>query len=373
MSSILRTIGIDISKDRIDAFAAPEGRASRFSNDRAGFHKLIGWIGAGVDRIAYEPSGPFHRDLEDTLLKAGFPLYAINPFQVRSFARSLGQRAKTDAVDARMLAIMASAIEDLRPTEARTEGQRDLAELQQIRDALVKDRTATTNRGRHLRTPVGKRVTKQRLKQIKRQLKLIDAEIRQRLGEDKTLERRAEILTSIPGISDITAAGLIVLLPELGMLTGARAASLAGLAPVARESGLWRGRSFIQGRQAPRATAALHASGGRDPAQPRPQAEVRSARGQGEAAEGRLDGCHAEAPRPRQHPRATGSHLGHARAGRPAGRPLLPSLLDDALPGRKRPRMIKLRKSGIATEALRGKSPPQTGTHLTWILTWCAK
>ncbi len=247
MSSILRTIGIDISKDRIDAFAAPEGRASRFSNDRAGFHKLIGWIGAGVDRIAYEPSGPFHRDLEDTLLKAGFPLYAINPFQVRSFARSLGQRAKTDAVDARMLAIMASAIEDLRPTEARTEGQRDLAELQQIRDALVKDRTATTNRGRHLRTPVGKRVTKQRLKQIKRQLKLIDAEIRQRLGEDKTLERRAEILTSIPGISDITAAGLIVLLPELGMLTGARAASLAGLAPVARESGLWRGRSFIQG------------------------------------------------------------------------------------------------------------------------------
>ncbi len=247
MSSILRTVGIDISKDWLDVFAAPEGRASRFSNDRAGFRKLIAWVGSGIDRIAYEPSGPFHRDFEDTLLKAGLPLYAINPFQVRSFARSIGRRAKTDAVDARMLATMAAAVENLRPTEARSEGQRDLAELQQIRDALVRDRTATTNRGKNLRTPVGKRVTKQRLRQIDRQLKLIDAEIRQRIGEEQEMERRAEILTSIPGISDITAAGLIVLMPELGMLTRARAASLAGLAPVTRESGHWKGRSFIQG------------------------------------------------------------------------------------------------------------------------------
>ena len=247
MSGTLRTVGIDISKDWLDAFAAPEERASRFANDKTGFRKLIAWIGSGVDRIAYEPSGPFHRDLEETLLKAGLPLYAINPFQVRSFARSLGQRAKTDAVDARMLATMAAAVEDLRPTEARSEGQRDLAELQQIRDALSKDRTATINRGKHLRTPVGKRLTKQRLRQIEQQLEIINAEIRQRLEEEKALERRAEILTSIPGISGVTAAGLIVHLPELGALTGARAASLAGLAPVTRESGYWKGRGFIQG------------------------------------------------------------------------------------------------------------------------------
>ena len=247
MSSILRTVGIDISKDWLDAFAAPEGRASRFPNDSAGFRKLIAWIGSGIDRVAYEPTGVFHRDFEDALLKAGLPLYAINPFQVRSFARSIGRRAKTDAVDARMLATMAAAVEDLRPTEAKSEGQRDLAELQQIRDALVRDRIATTNRGRNLRTPVGKRVTKQRLRQIDRQLKLIDAEIRQRIGEEKEMERRAEILTSIPGISDITAAGLIVHFPELGILTRSRAASLAGLAPVTRESGNWTGRSFIQG------------------------------------------------------------------------------------------------------------------------------
>ena len=185
------TVGIDISKAWLDAFAAPEGRASRFSNDPTGFRKLIAWIGSEIDRIAYEPTGPFHRDFEDTLLKAGLPLYPINPFQVRSFARSLGGRAKTDAVDARMPATMAAAIE--------------------------------------------------------RQLKRVDAEIQQRLQAEETLERRAVILTSIPGISDITAAGLIVHMPELGTLTGARAASLAGLAPVTRESGSWKGRSFIQG------------------------------------------------------------------------------------------------------------------------------
>ena len=241
------TVGIDISKAWLDAFAAPEGRASRFSNDPTGFRKLIAWIGSEIDRIAYEPTGPFHRDFEDTLLKAGLPLYPINPFQVRSFARSLGGRAKTDAVDARMLATMAAAIEDLRPAQARSEGQRDLAELQQIREALLKDRIANTNRGQHLRTAVGRRLNKQRLKHIERQLKRVDAEIQQRLQAEETLERRAEILTSIPGISDITAAGLIVHMPELGALTGARAASLAGLAPVTRESGSWKGRSFIQG------------------------------------------------------------------------------------------------------------------------------
>ena len=244
--NIVRTVGIDISKDWLDAYAAPREKAVRFPNDRGGFRKLIAWIGPGVDRIAYEPTGPFHRDFEDTLLTAGLPIYAINPYQVRCFARSLGRRAKTDAGDARMLANMAAAIHDLRPTPAKSEDQRDLAELQLVRDALVSDRTAITNRGKHLRNLLAKRLNKQRLKQIERQIKHIDAEIQKLLRAEETLSRRAEILTSIPGISDVTAAGLIVHMPELGTLAGPRAASLAGLAPVTRESGTWKGRSFIQ-------------------------------------------------------------------------------------------------------------------------------
>ena len=171
---IHHTVGIDISKAHLDAFAAPEGRAARFSNDTAGFRKLIAWIGPGAGRVAYEPTGPFHRDLEDALLKAGLPLYSINPYQVRCFARSQGRRAKTDAVDARTLATMAEAIDDLRPTLAKSESQRDLAELKLVRDALLEDRTRSFNRGKHLRHALAKRVNKERLAQIERQLKRID-------------------------------------------------------------------------------------------------------------------------------------------------------------------------------------------------------
>ena len=241
------TVGIDVSKAHLDAYAAPAGTAARFSNDAAGFRKLIAWIGPETGRVAYEPTGAFHRDFEDALLKAGLPLYSINPYQVKCFARSRGQRAKTDTVDARTLAHMAAAIDDLRPTPAATRVQRDLSELQLVRDALVNDRTATVNRGKHLRHDLARRVHDERLAQIEDQLKRVDAEIRKLLGSEEKLKRTSEILTSIPCISNITAAGLIVHMPELGTLTGPRAASLAGLAPVTRESGAWKGRSFIQG------------------------------------------------------------------------------------------------------------------------------
>ena len=241
------TVGIDISKAHLDAYAAPAGRAARFSNDPAGFRKLIAWIGPQTRRIAYEPTGPYHRDFEDALLKAGLPLFSINPYQVKSFARSRGQRAKTDAVDARTLATMADAIGDLRPTTAKSSSDRDLAELKLVRDALVNDRKGIGNRGKHLRHPLAKRLNKERLAQIKGQLKKVDAEIRKLIGEREDLQRRFEILTSIPCVADITAAGLITHMPELGTMTGPQAASLAGLAPVTRESGAWKGRSFIQG------------------------------------------------------------------------------------------------------------------------------
>ena len=353
MSSILRTVGIDISKDWLDAFAAPEGRASRFPNDRAGFRKLIAWIGSGIDRIAYEPTGAFHRDFEDTLLKAGLPLYAINPFQVRSFARSIGRRAKTDAVDARMLATMAAAVEDLRPTQARSKGQRDLAELHLIRDALVGDRTATTNRGKNLRTSVGKRVTKQRLRQIDRQLKLIDAEIRQRIGEEKEMERRAEILTSIPGISDITAAGLIV--PFAG--TG-HAHSVARRQPCRTRPGhpgvrKLEGTELHPGRQAPGPQNALHARGGRGPAQSRPQAEVRGAPSRWEAAQGRPDGRDAEAPRPRPTPWCSRTALGRrirraSTPARPSRRPARRGAFTDDRAGQEADTASRSRRERIA-------------------------
>ena len=241
------TVGIDISKDRLDAYCAPDGRAERFSNDTTGFEELIDWIGSGLDCVAYEPTGPWHREFEEALQEAGVPLKRINPYQARCFAKGLGKRAKTDPIDAQVLARMAETVDDLPLTPACSQAQRDLVELQAARDALVDDRTAILNRGKHLRHPVLKGQNRGRLRQIERQLKRIDDEIRKLLERDGSLARKAEILTSIPGVADITAAGLLARMPELGELTGSTAASLAGLAPVTRESGAWQGRSFIQG------------------------------------------------------------------------------------------------------------------------------
>lgn len=118
------------------------------------------------------------------------------------------------------------------------------------RRGLMKERTATPNRQKVLSHPLLKRQCAARLRQIERQVKQLDAEIRKVICADAYLGRRASILTSIPGISDVTAFTLMVEMPQLGTLSSPRIASLAGLAPMARESGKWKGTSFIQGGRA---------------------------------------------------------------------------------------------------------------------------
>ena len=205
-------------------------RSARFANNAAGIKRLAEWIGAPVQCVVYESTGPWHRALEE----------------------ALGQEAKTDAVDARVLAAMGAAI-PLRNVTPRSATGRDLDELQTARDALVRDRTAALNRGHHARYPLLKRQFELRLAQMERQIKALDAEIGKLIAADEALSRRAEVLTSIPGIARVTAAGLLSKMPELGRIDGKAAASLAGLAPVTRESGAWKGRSFIGGgRSRPR-------------------------------------------------------------------------------------------------------------------------
>ena len=128
------TVGIDISKTHLDAYMAPAGKAARFTNDAAGFNALIAWVDQPVRSVVYEPTGPWHRAFEEALLRAGLPLARANPLQARRFAQAMGQRAKTDAVDARVLAQMGTAL-PLRPTEASSPTRRALEELQMARDA----------------------------------------------------------------------------------------------------------------------------------------------------------------------------------------------------------------------------------------------
>lgn len=137
---------------------------------------------------------------------------------------------------------------DIRPVSSQMLSE--LKELNIARQALIKDRTAASNREKTLTLPLLKRQNARRRKQIDTQIAALEAEMQSLIARDQQLAKRLTILESIPGISTITAVALLIEMPELGTLDGKQAASLAGLAPVARQSGRWTGRAFIRGGRA---------------------------------------------------------------------------------------------------------------------------
>ena len=240
-------IGIDISKQHLDLHRLPDGATRRVSNSSTGLRELISWIGTRtVTRIVFEATGAYHRTLEKTLGKAGLPVCKVNPRQARRFAEALALNAKTDAVDAAMLAQLGAVLApEIRP--APSELLRFLQELQSARRALIKDRTAIKNRSNTLTIAMLKRQNKQRLDQIDRQLRAVEKQIKDLIAKDQTLSRRWDILCSIPGIAEQTAATLLIDMPELGQLEAKQAGCLAGLAPITRQSGSWIGKAYIRG------------------------------------------------------------------------------------------------------------------------------
>ena len=245
--SLAQSIGVDISKDTLDVHLHPAGVARRFGNSRKGRRALIAWLAEiPVARVVFEPTGSYHHGFERQLADAGLPLCKVNPRQARRFAEAIGRHAKTDAVDAAMLARLAALLEPpVRPViSARLD---EMKELHVARRALVKDRTAACNRDHTRRAALLKRQAAQRLAQIERQIAAIDTALRALLAADPALKTRFDILVSIPGVSETTALILLVEMPELGALEHRCAASLAGLAPIARDFGQHRGKRFIRG------------------------------------------------------------------------------------------------------------------------------
>lgn len=243
------SIGVDISKDHLDVHRLSDGVSRRFANDSRGHRTLIGWLERPELRIVYEPTGPYHRAFEHRLAEAGFALVKVNPRQARRFAEATGRLAKTDRLDAAMLARMGALLE-LQARPARGPTLNDLKDLHMAREALVKNRTAARNRAKNLTLPILKRHNAEQLRQIERQIAALENEIMALIKVDPDLARRFDILVSIPGVSAITAFALLIDMPELGTLDQAQVASLAGLAPVARQSGQWIGRAFIRGGRA---------------------------------------------------------------------------------------------------------------------------
>ena len=176
-------------------------------------------------------------------------LVQINPLRARRFAQATGTLAKTDRIDAGVLARMAATFQpDVRPIKSPELA--GLAELMNGRDGLVRDRTALKNREKNLLLPLLKRQVKARLEQIARHINAIDIQAQALIAADLALARKREIIASIKGLGPITAAQLIATMPELGSLENKQAAALAGLAPITRQSGQWAGKAPIHAGRA---------------------------------------------------------------------------------------------------------------------------
>ncbi|WP_264784715.1 IS110 family transposase, partial [Gluconobacter cerinus] len=211
------TIGIDVSKDYLDAARHPGGDTVRIANTRKGQTALLCWIGniKAVARVVFEPTGPYHRTLEERLAAVGIPLIKVNPRQARRFAGATAKLSKTDCVDASMLARYGALLEPAaRPV--RTDLQNRLAELVAARRSLMRDRTSTLNRLKTLTIGLLQRHARHRLRQIEAQITSLDAATDALVAEDAHLFRRRDVLASIPGLGTVTAHALLADMPELG-------------------------------------------------------------------------------------------------------------------------------------------------------------
>ena len=247
---IARVAGVDISKQNLDIYLHPENLNRQFTNDKTGYRALIKWLKPfAPERIVFEATGAYHRAFERALGSVELPLSKINPRQARRFAEAAGTLAKTDRIDAKMLARFGLLLQpDIQ--FPKSEALDKLGELITARHGLVKDRTALSNRQKNLTLDLLKRQATQRMKQLDKQLKAIDKECKRLILAESELARKLEILTSIPSVGKATAIALLVDMPELGDMDARQTASLAGLAPMTRQSGSWQGKSYIKGGRA---------------------------------------------------------------------------------------------------------------------------
>ncbi len=245
--SIVSFVGIDIAKDKIDLHVHPEGRRLSTTNDAKGFKEAKHFLPKPTTcLIVIEATGGYQRSLVETLLEAGHYVAVVNPRQVRDFARGIGVLAKTDAIDASVLARYAETTRP-RTTSLPPENQAQLAELVTRRRQLVDLRTAEKNRRESLRVKAARKSVEQTIKFLDKQIEAIEKEIAALLKSDDDWNDKANLLMSVPGVGPKTVASLLADLPELGKLNRQEIAALAGLAPFNRDSGKYRGKRSIWG------------------------------------------------------------------------------------------------------------------------------
>jgi transposase len=247
--TITRTAGIDTAKHKLDVALTGLSRRWQLPNCRAGFIELAALLRRQrVTRIGIEASGGYERAVVEHLRKAGFTVLLLQPRQVKAYARFTLKRAKSDPIDAGLIAACTQAVEQTpEPPDPRLA---PIAETLTVLEQTEQDIARLKVRGEHLSEAALKRILQDDIKRLaKRRAALIEA-ITRKLRQYPDLARRLQLVETIPGLGRRTAMALVVRMPELGRLTRQAIASLAGLAPFDNDSGQRRGARHIAGGRA---------------------------------------------------------------------------------------------------------------------------
>ena len=250
MPEIARFVGIDVAMDKLDVHIHPSGEAFSVPNTAAGVWRLAGRFLPGTV-IALEASGGYERTAAEGLAAAGLSVFCLHPADVRAFARLQGKRAKTDRIDAALIARAAQlAATSRKPYRARPAAA-EVKEMAACRRLLHNQLAALKGQATRLATQTMRTILNQQIAALETDIRRIDQAMAQSIGQDPALRENARRIQTAPGAGPVLAATLAAYLPELGTLTSRQAASLTGVAPHPRQSGNSRLRGRCQAGRAP--------------------------------------------------------------------------------------------------------------------------
>lgn len=248
-------VGIDVSKDRLDVHVRPSCEAFVVARDGKGLEELIDRLTTlSPQLIAIEATGGFETIAAAAIAGAALPLAIINPAQVRHFAQAVGKRAKTDPIDAEVIARFAEAVKP-EPRPLPDEQARLLAELVARRRQIIEMIVAERQREKRAENSHVRKGILRHIRVLEKELPDIDDDIGTLVRSSPAWREKEDLLVTFPGVSNKLARTFLAEVPELGSLNRREIASLAGLAPFTRQSGRWKGKSMIGGGRAPLRTA----------------------------------------------------------------------------------------------------------------------
>lgn len=242
-------MGVDVSSTELETNvmdSTSKSICNRFENSKSGCKKLIKYAAEhAVTSIVMEATGGYEQLLAKHAAKSGFAVKIVNPLQVRNFAKGIGKNAKTDKIDAYVIARFAHIVK-LPETFSKKEEDVKLAQLVKRRNALKKIIEAEKNR-KNLADDFIKKSMERVVKLLEKEVSMIENEMDKLVAESEILSQKCSVICGQKGIGKITALTLLALIPEIGSVNRKQIAALAGLAPIARDSGKMKGKRFISG------------------------------------------------------------------------------------------------------------------------------